>query len=290
MDVSPRHIFSVDTKTVMQTWSDMECSKVTGLEPSVIVALGLIDGSISSNSVPFPILQILTFRISTDGTFPHLLALLSPKLIDCAIQIDPHKLCKRSEIAKVNSVLEENLLILRITDLPNSLARALLVNLTRVAYWLAIEALLDSQMDYFSVAIEFLFRVYSSCSHGANVAAQFLTSYMFNSLRACISEIQDSEHLSIYRIYVEILQDISMTSQHLSCILSEPTPVSVVSSLFKDLITLYAFKLDVSSERLTDLLKLVYLEINEDVARAWIKFWLVDDSSGIPMDFSGKII
>lgn len=187
-----------------------------------------------------------------------MLALLSPKLIDCTIQIDPHKLCRRSEIASVNSLLEENLLILRVIDLPNSLARALLVNLTRVAYWLAIEALIDNQMDHFSVAMEFLFRVYSSCSHDANIAAQFLTSYMLNSLRACISEIQDSEHLSIYRIYAEILQDISAASQHLSCILSETAPVSVVSSLFEDLITLYAFKLDVPSERLTDLLKLVY--------------------------------
>ncbi|VDO01353.1 unnamed protein product [Rodentolepis nana] len=287
MDVSPLHIFSVDIGTVMQTWSNMECSKVAGLDPSVIVALSLTDGAISSSDIHFPALQLLACRISTDNTFPHLLTLLSPPLIDCTLQIDPHKLCKRSEFTRINSTLEENLLILRVNDLPNSLARALLVNLTRVAYWLAIEALIVNHMDYFSVSLEFLFHVYSSCSHSANIGAQFLASYMFTTLRCFVNELQDSKNLSVNRITEEVFRDISATSQHLYCTLSDDTLMSVSSSLFKDLIALYVFKSNVPSDQLTDLLKLVYLERNVDVAIAWIKFWLVNDSNGIPL-YSSK--
>nr|CDS33977.1 conserved hypothetical protein [Hymenolepis microstoma] len=284
MDASSLHIFSVNIGTVMQIWSDKECSKIAGLEPSVIVALSLAGDAISFSDIQFPTLQMLACKISTDNTFPHLLTLLLPPLIDCTVQIDPHKLCKRSEFTRINSILEENLLTLRVIDLPNPLARALLVNLTRVAHWLAIEALIINNMDYFSVSLEFLFHVYSSCSRSANIGAQFLASYMFTSLRAFVNELHDSENLSVNRIIEEIFRDISSISQHLSCILSEDTLMSVVSSLFKDLVALYAFKSNVPSEQLTDLLKLVYLERNVDVTRAWIKFWLVNDSTGIPMD------
>lgn len=93
-----------------------------------------------------------------------------------AFQLTPREVCKRIHLPKIKVALEENLRILRNTDLPNGFVRAVFVEWTRISHWFAATGLVESILDYFATGFEFLVRVSCGSSRSANLSFRFLNS------------------------------------------------------------------------------------------------------------------
>lgn len=197
-----------------------------------------------------------------------------------AFQLTPREVCKRIHLPKIKVALEENLRILRNTDLPNGFVRAVFVEWTRISHWFAATGLVESILDYFATGFEFLVRVSCGSSRSANLSFRFLSLPLYNTLRMAHLELHESTHLPISQVYQGDLEEIMNVSQSIASAFGEPKLTPTIVRLSNDFLLHCAYLTNLSAHRLAELLHLSYPMQSEDSAKSWLRFWLVADISG----------
>lgn len=91
-------------------------------------------------------------------------------------QLSSREIYNCINLPKIKTLLEENLRILRNTDLPNGFARAVFIDWARIAHRFAATGLIESILDYFATGFEFLVRLSCGSSRSANLAFRFVVS------------------------------------------------------------------------------------------------------------------
>uniref|UniRef100_A0A5K3FWY2 Origin recognition complex subunit 3 n=1 Tax=Mesocestoides corti TaxID=53468 RepID=A0A5K3FWY2_MESCO len=226
----------------------------SSLDPCTIVGLSIASGQIFVyDEIAPPILQLFVLELMKDISFPGLVYLLSPGLAALSLQIDPSNFCNPTQISKANVALKKILFDIHSKDLSCALSRALFVQWSRVAYWLAVMGAIDGNSDFFSTAFKFLFCVNYNTSWCTTSLPCFSVLPLFGVLRRTLSELDDLTSLSVTQIYQKNLEEVTQICTSVASNLVQPKLASICVCLFDRLLILSVHQAGLSAEQVAEL-------------------------------------